>query len=473
MNESIFGLNKAKYPFNKVIIIYDEILADIKPTIEQRKRILKFSDNLMNIILEYAKELNLDVECRLVGSMAKKTSLKSKADIDIFMTFPLEYSEEKLKEYGLLLGEYCIDKAGGKAEKRYASHPYMTGIIEEFEIDFVPCYRISDSSQLKSAVDRTILHTDYIQSHMSDRQADEVLLLKKFMSAINTYGANYKVSGFSGYLCELLILEYDSFENVLKNASEWRLHQEIDLENYGTCKNFKDALIAIDPTDKNRNVAAALTMQKFSEFIVASRNYLKNPSLEYFKDRKVKTDRIELINEFNDRNTTCLMLSFNMPQLPTDVIYPQVNKTCNSLEKISNSHDFKVLKAKYYIDDNNRAHILIEYEVATLSKLKLHYGPLVTDVKNTENFIARHPDCYVKDNKWVVLKNRKYTHSIELLEDMLKEENMHMLKLGKNAKEELLKEYELEYINDYIKDMDESEFMDIYTFLHPNYRLIR
>jgi tRNA nucleotidyltransferase (CCA-adding enzyme) len=102
------------------------------------------------------------------------------------MTFPLDYSEEKLKEYGLLLGEYCINEVGGKAEKRYASHPYMTGLIEEFEIDFVPCYRINDSSQLKSAVDRTILHTDYILSHMSDKQADEVLLLKKFMSSINT-----------------------------------------------------------------------------------------------------------------------------------------------------------------------------------------------------------------------------------------------------------------------------------------------
>lgn len=456
-----------------MIIIYDEILTEIKPTTKQRDKIIGFSDNLMNIILKQAQRLNLDVECKLVGSMAKKTSLKSKADIDIFMTFPLDYSEDKLKEYGLLLGKYCIDKAGGRAEKRYASHPYMTGLIDEFEIDFVPCYRIRDSSQLKSAVDRTILHTDYIQSHMTDRQADEVLLLKKFMTSINTYGANYKVSGFSGYLCELLILEYDSFENTLKNASQWKIHHEIDLENYGTCKNFKDPLIAIDPTDKNRNVAAALTMQKFSEFIVASRNYLKNPSLDYFRDKRLETTKEELIDEFEKRDTTCLVLSFNMPKLPTDVIYPQVNKTCNSLKKISNSNDFNVLDTKYYIDDDNTAHILIEYEIARLSKLKLHSGPLVTDAKNSENFIKRHPNCYVKDKKWVVLKNRKHTQSKELIEDVLKKENMHLLKLGKNAKEEILKHYSLEYIEDYIKNVDESQFMEIYTYLNPNYRLSR
>lgn len=454
-------------------MIYDEILTEIKPTKEQRDKIIKFSDNLMEIILEKAEKLNLDVECKLVGSMAKKTSLKSKADIDIFMTFPLDYSEENLKEYGLLLGEYCINEVGGKAEKRYASHPYMTGIIEGFEIDFVPCYRISNSSQLKSAVDRTILHTDYIQSHMTDRQADEVLLLKKFMTSINTYGANYKVSGFSGYLCELLILEYGDFENTLQNASNWRIHHEIDLENYGTCKNFKDPLIAIDPTDKNRNVAAALTMQKFSEFIVASRNYLNNPSPDYFKDKTVNTTRDELIRKFKSRNTACLMLSFNVPELPTDVIYPQVNKTTKSLEKISNSHNFNVLNKKYYITDNNRAHILLEYEISELPNVKLHAGPLITDSHNSENFIKKYPNCFVKDKKWVVFNNRKYTNISMLINSMLKKENMHLLKLGKNVKEELLKEYKLDEIDEYIKNMDEKEYDEIYTFLNPNYRLNR
>ena len=456
-----------------MIIIYDEILAEIKPIKEERKRIIDFSDKLMNIILDKSEELNLDVECRLVGSVAKKTSLKSKADIDIFMTFPLDYSEDKLKEYGLLLGEYCINKAGGKAEKRYASHPYMTGLIDEFEIDFVPCYRIRDASQLKSAVDRTILHTDYIQSHMSDKEADEVLLLKKFMTSINTYGANYKVSGFSGYLCELLILEYGNFERVLENATKWKTGHEIDLENYGTCNKFNDALVAIDPTDKNRNVAAALTMQKFSEFIVAARNYLKNPSIEYFKDKKVNTTKDELIQEFNKRNTTCLVLSFNVPDLPTDVIYPQVNKTAKSLEKISNSNGFQVLNKKYYITDDNRAHVILEYEVSQLSLLKLHQGPLITDEANSDKFMEKYPNCFIRDKKWVVLNNRKYTRVEKLLEDMLKEKNMHLLRLGKNVKEELLKEYVLEEVCEYIRDMDEREYMDIYTFIYPNYLLSR
>ena len=56
---------------------------------------------------------------------------------------------------------------------------------------------------------------------------------------------------------------------------------------------------------------------------------------------------------------------------------------------------------------------------------------------------------------------------------MLKKENMHLLKLGKNVKEELLKEYKLDEIDEYIKNMDEKEYDEIYTFLSPNYRLNR
>lgn len=138
------------------------------------------------------------------------------------------------------------------------------------------------------------------------------------MTCVNTYGANYKVSGFSGYLCELLILKYHSFEEVLKAASyKWHKHYKIDLENYGTSNKFKDPLIAIDPVDKNRNVAAALSMQKFSEFIVASRNFLDNPNESYFQEKEIQTSKEYLLGEFEKetRNVTYYHLKYlNFPQ---------------------------------------------------------------------------------------------------------------------------------------------------------------
>ena len=75
----------------------------------------------------------------------------------------------------------------------------------------------------------------------------------------------------------------EHFKNVLKAAaSQWKKGLIIDLENYGTGDIFTDPLIVVDPADKKRNVAAALTTQKMAEFMVASRNFLKSPKIEYF-----------------------------------------------------------------------------------------------------------------------------------------------------------------------------------------------
>lgn len=416
----------------------------------------------------------MDINCRLVGSMAKKTSLVNKADIDMFITFDLEYSENELKKYGLEFGRYCIDTFDGDFEIRYASHPYITGFINGFEIDFVPCYSIKDASELKSAVDRTILHTDYIQAHLTDAQADEVLLLKKFMSCIGTYGANYKISGFSGYLCELLILEYQTFENTLKTAANnWHKEFKIDLEDYGTCDNFHDPLIVIDPVDKNRNVAAALRMQKFSEFIIAARNFMNNPTLNYFEKRSITTTEDNILNKFNMRGSKCYILKVNIPDLPDDVIYPQVNKTMNSIYKVSNMYDFEILGCGYYIDDSI-AYIILEYINDETSSVKVHIGPRVEDIENCGNFENKYPDAYVNGSKLVAISQRKYKTVEDMIKNILKKENISILKIGKNIKEELLaSNFKFMKIDEFLKDCNVEDIRNIYLYLHPNFNIKR
>ncbi|WP_275542265.1 CCA tRNA nucleotidyltransferase [Methanosphaera cuniculi] len=452
------------------------MLKTIKPSDEQRRKIEEFSQTLSNIILDYAKDKNIDINCRLVGSMAKKTSLINKADIDMFMTFDLSFNEEELKKYGLEFGKHCIETLNGKSELRFASHPYITGFIDGYEIDFVPCYRIKDSSELKSAVDRTILHTDYIQSHLTDEQADEVLLLKKFMSCVNTYGANYKVSGFSGYLCELLILEYKTFENVLYNAANnWHNMTRIDLEEYGTSGNFKDPLIVIDPVDKNRNVAAALSIQKFNEFIIAARNFLEDKDkLKFFQKHEINTTTCELKEVFKKRKTKCYILSISVPDLPTDVIYPQVNKTMNSLKRVSEMYDFSLLNTSYYLHDN-KAYIILEYEYDILPDVKIHNGPRIADKINSQNFKNKYPDAFIMNDKYVNISPRKYKTVNEMINEVLKPENMSILKLGKNIKEEIINTgYNLSGVDEFIDNDAKCEDIDeIFLYLHPNYNIER
>lgn len=306
---------------------YDTILKGIKPSKQELEGVLKLSGDLVNVINETAAELGVEVEAVLVGSVSKGTWLSGNADIDILMKFPLETSLKLLKKCGLEIGHETIKKMEGAAEERYASHPYVTGYINDYYVDFVPCYDIKSYRELKSAVDRTLLHTKYIQANLTHEQEDEVVLLKKFMESVGTYGSEFKVGGFSGYLCELMILQYGNFKETIKNAAEnWNYGHTIDLMKYQTGENFKDPLVAVDPVDPNRNVAAALTIQKMSEFVVAAVNFHQEPNESYFKQKTHIMDKEVLKELFENRKTRTVLIKFNPPSIPADAIYPQIKR---------------------------------------------------------------------------------------------------------------------------------------------------
>jgi len=64
-----------------------------------------------------------------------------------------------------------IEKMDGSAEERYASHPYVNrDIFKDIYVDFVPCYDIQSYEELKSAVDRTLLHTEYVKANLKLEQ---------------------------------------------------------------------------------------------------------------------------------------------------------------------------------------------------------------------------------------------------------------------------------------------------------------
>ena len=66
--------------------------------------------------------------------------------------------------------------------------------------------------------------------HLKTNQEKEVRLLKRFMKMVGTYGSEFKVGGFSGYLCELMIIRYGSFLKVLKGVFDhWKPGYQIDL----------------------------------------------------------------------------------------------------------------------------------------------------------------------------------------------------------------------------------------------------
>ena len=449
---------------------YNQILKEIKPTAEEKIRSSALSDKIRAYINKLCKEEKIDAEARLVGSQAKGTYLRGKSDIDIFIAFPLSTPEDVLKEKGLEIGYKTNDYFNGESSEHFASHPYITCMIEGFEVDLVPCYRISDGSELKSAVDRTILHTNYILANATDAQKDEMLLLKRFMDCVGVYGSEFKVGGFAGYLCELLILEYGNFENCIKNVANWQFNQVIDLENYKTEELFKkDPLVCIDPTDPNRNVAAALRLNKMCEFIDASRNYLASDNKsEYFNKISLDLDKNTLLNELNQRGSEFIAIKLDIPDIPLDTLHPQLKKTSESLAVKLTNAEFNVFKSGYWTDEENEAVFLFEMASTTLNDIKTNRGPKIYVKNACSNFTRKHgvENCYVLDDFIAVDVKREFKTAVSFIEHVFTPEHISLIKVGKNLKNIILETYE--FVN--IEDLD-LEFL--YEFTHHSYKTKR
>lgn len=444
---------------------YSGILESIKPRGEEYRRVMELSESLVECINELAASRGIDAEAFLVGSVAKGTWLSGGADIDIFIHFPLDTPEDELKEKGLKLGYLCIERFQGEAEERYASHPYVTGHIDGYEVDFVPCYRISNASELRSAVDRTILHTEYIQRNLKEEQMDEVLLLKQFMKSTGTYGSEFRVGGFAGYLAELLVLHYGDFEGVLKGALSWRPGYIIDLEGHGTGGGFQEPLVVIDPVDRNRNVAAALTLQRMAEFVTAARNFLRDPKPEYFKKPQYTSDPGEILETIEKRGSKVILVSSGVPDVPADALYPQLRKTLDSIVRNLENEGFSVLGADYWSDESSVASMLIEMEVWALPSYRKRYGPPVWSRRHSERFTERHERVWVEGPRLVVESPRRDRNAVDYIKRLLSKPER--LKMGKHIRKELINGFSVDFLDDTIESLDPEFLMFLDAFLNP------
>ena len=334
----------------------------------------------------------------------------------------------------------------------------------------MPCCIIKSACELKSAVDRTILHTEYVKSKLKEKQKDEVLLLKKFAESIHTYGAEFKVGGFSGYLCELLIIHHGTFTGVLEAAGEkWHPETVIDIEKYGTGKQFSEPMVVIDPTDKNRNVSAALTLQKMSEFMVASRNFLEDPKEDYFFDKDLIINLEDIKNEFKKRGTKTLLIKFKPPHVPADALYPQIKKTENSFRGVLEREDFNVFNTSSWTDEFQNVILLLELDVHCLPAVKKNLGPFIWSKEHQMRFLEKYMDkAYVEKDRWIAEIEREYRSAASFIEDILSENKIGFLKFGKHIKNEILKEHQIIDILEFLESSNCNEDMTLFFYEYLN-----
>lgn len=388
-----------------------EIVGRITPG-EQEVRALEASaERLKTRTKEFVEKENLSVsEIRFVGSYAKGTYL-SDPDLDLFLIFSPDIPKKQLEQEGLLVGEKIL---GG--ERLYAEHPYTRGVFEGHEVDMVPCYILGDAKKLKTSVDRTPLHTEYVLSRLKPEYITHIRLLKKFMKGVSVYGAEPDVRGFSGYLCELLVIKYGGFGETIEAVSNWKEGTVIEIEGRGP--DTGAPLTVYDPVDPRRNAASAVHLDTLSMFIVASKAYLEEPSEKFFFPvAREPLSSEELKNKTQFRGTKLLTVIFKRPDVIEENISSQLWRTQYALTKRLNDFGFGVLRATH--EAGSELTIVFELERDILSKTFKHIGPPVW-VKHSERFLEKWADNgngkpFIEDGKWNVVADRPYIDAKDMI----------------------------------------------------------
>ncbi|MHA1274427.1 MAG: hypothetical protein ACTSQP_03935 [Promethearchaeota archaeon] len=441
--------------------IFSEVIQKIVPTQKELDIINSIVKELKQILSKKAKELGIKfTEMEPQGSTGvKQTQLKNDFDIDFFIGLPYDDYKNKYKglsksqikkvskkEFLELCNNWILKALIGENFKNptllYAEHPYVTVNYKnsevELKIDIVlyfdlPLEYIREKGPI-TAVDRSPWHGKFIKENLTDNQKNDVRLLKQFFKACHSYGDKSAIGkvGFIGYSAELLVYYLGDALSVFKKFSELK---EIPLDYFNRSKRDlkknprfqNDALLIIDPIDKNRNVASAISKRAYDFCASRILEFLKKPNLDFFEIKPIplveindkedpiltKIFIIELKNEDAERHYT----------INRDKLY-KLGESIKANGEKEYSHDerFGTIIFEIYFED-----LIQEYNIAfycenpNISEYYLRRGPPINQKSHVKKFIEKNPNYIEKDGFLWTKTKRKYTNFKIFLKDFIKE----------------------------------------------------
>ena len=444
---------------NNLDKIFNTALNKIIPSKEEIKFINGIILKLKKLLGTRAKRLNINyTKIEAQGSTGiKQTQLKGDYDIDLFVG--LDYDQYKPKYEGLsknklkkeskkdfleLCTNWIIKSLQAKEfinpRLLYAEHPYVTVDFltnnTKIKIDIVLFFDL-ELDYIKArgpitAVDRSPWHGRFVRDKLTIPQKNDVRLLKQFFKAAHCYGDKSAVGkvGFIGYSAELLIYYLGDLNTLFRrfheletkpldyyNRSETELMEIIHFQN--------DYLIVIDPIDKNRNVASAISKRayKYCKHIISK--FLEKPSESYFEQTEIKEADL---TKFKETKITHFFIAefFNQDKdihytINRDKLYSLADSIKATGEReYSHNERFGSIQFELYFDD-----ILNEFDLAfyvehpEISESFLRQGPPLIEKFHTKKFKEKNPNYFVKDDYLWVETKREYNYFLSFLRDYI------------------------------------------------------
>ncbi len=349
------------------------------------------------------------------GSYAKGTWLPEKADIDIFLKFKKSTPEKKFVTIAKKIGFDSMKKFNPYV--RYSEHPYVEAHIKDTRVNVVPCYDVP-SGRWKSAADRSTFHTRFMLESLTGEMKNDVRLLKEFLKSNGVYGAEIAKQGFSGYVAEVLVWNFGSFEDVIKKISKIKLGHVIGKAT----KKFETPIVIMDPIDTNRNLAAAISTENIGKFVLACRAFLKKPSLSFFKSRPSSKKNLRDV----------IVIKFNYTSRSPDIIWGQIKRAANALATQMEVEGFKVLRNGAATDEKKEAALFFVSQALEIEKKMVRHGPNFFSESDSEKFITKNfkkgEIMWIDNNgKILSLQKRQNNDARVFLNDLLKN---HLNKSG-------------------------------------------
>lgn len=376
----------------KQIIIQAKKKSVPSKTQEQRKR--KLADMAINLVKNQVIKFPEIIDVEFGGSYAKGTWLPEKADIDIFIKFRSDVLEKDFTQITKNIGFESLKEF--KPYLRYSEHPYVEAVLSsDTKVNVVPCYDVA-IGQWKSAADRSSFHTKFMSEKLSGIMKDEVRILKRFLMSNYIYGAEIAKQGFSGYVSEVLILNFKTFSDVIKSFADIKENSIIG----DTDKKFDTPIAIIDPIDKNRNLAAAISNENIGKFILLCRNFNENPSAKFFKNKKIPL----LKNKHN-----IVIISFNFTPRSPDIIWGQAKRATSTISNQLKLGGFNVLRSRTFTDEKKRVFLMFLLQSRYIEEDLIRDGPDFFNHSDSEKFISKN----IKKSKLIWIGPDKKIHSLE------------------------------------------------------------
>lgn len=400
----------------KIRQLLDEVLKEIQPD-------AKFEREMFSRLNEIISKINKGrkgIKAILGGSGAKGTWLKS-FDADIFVLFDYGKFRNRSNELPDIL-EKTLRKKFRNFTRLHGSRDYFQIKQGNFTFEIVPILKIKKAEQAKNITDVSPLHSRWVLRHKKLR--GDMKLAKQFCKAQNVYGAESYIRGFSGYICEILTVYYGSFLNLARNAAKWKDKIVIDVEKHYKGKDvfrlvnvskLMSPLIVIDPVQKDRNAAAALSTEKFEAFKKAAGEFARHPSKDFFA-------RKDMGGMFSIMAKGHKLVTAKIGPLSgkTDVIGTKLLKIYEFMKEQLLKHEFRIMKAGWEWDKGNEA---IFYFLLSRDKLPGNVkieGPPLKIKTHVENFKKMHKKTFVKNKKMFAIEKRRFSSPEELLRSLAK-----------------------------------------------------